>query len=439
MFSSHERLRLALAQQQQHAYTPRPSFNHTRNMSTTSVFSRSRPSHDSCRANSTRTKLRKPQPSAHAFVLSQGDAQWFLDLPDTIKRKHFTREEQILLAGKCQNIIMDATDETLFRMGRQANRSNDTIDTTSTLSPRSSGDHDADWRNSFRWMDESDDLDLRLNLDEYHESIMQKAPPATPTSAQSRRRTFSLTSKQLRNVVTPANSPPPVQTRGRRSTSYSNSNHRPPLGHHRNSATIEPEAAYYQDPEARLKLRVYLASAQKFDEAIEFGFPSGADTKELQNGRLRNAPHNLQNRQTFRFQDDSFLLDDYDGRHEDNQLRLENTNAPQAPKDFPLPASRPSTAIHRPTRAMTSPYPVSSPGSREMTLRMTLTRPDLRADEKLLYGWKKDEPLPLETLPPICNDQTAPVGPYDCPWSRDSSDTGIVKKIWRKVKRQQRR
>ena len=38
--------------------------------------------------------------------------------------------------------------------------------------------------------------------------------------------------------------------------------------------SIDPAATYYQDPEARKKLRKYLASPQKFDEAVEFGFPS---------------------------------------------------------------------------------------------------------------------------------------------------------------------
>jgi hypothetical protein len=41
--------------------------------------------------------------------------------------------------------------------------------------------------------------------------------------------------------------------------------------HSPTSTLVDPEAAHYQDPEARKKLRTYL-SPQKFDEAIQFGF-----------------------------------------------------------------------------------------------------------------------------------------------------------------------
>lgn len=60
-----------------------------------------------------------------------------------------------------------------------------------------------------------------------------------------------------------------------------------------------------------------------------------------------------------------------------------------------------------------------------MTLRMTLTRPDLRKDDPPLYKIDSD-PLALQDLPPI----------------NDSSDIwesqpkgGIVKKLWHKMSR----
>jgi hypothetical protein len=63
------------------------------------------------------------------------------------------------------------------------------------------------------------------------------------------------------------------------------------------------------------------------------------------------------------------------------------------------------------------PSPLSPLGTghlnREMTLRMTLTRPDLRADDDQLYGWQdpspkpqppRDDPLALEEL--VFSDDT---------------------------------
>ena len=54
--------------------------------------------------------------------------------------------------------------------------------------------------------------------------------------------------------------------------------------------------------------------------------------------------------------------------------------------------------------------------NREMTLRMTLTRPDLRADEEQLYGWKeqkgrKDDPFALEELH-LTDDMTGAQGAF---------------------------
>lgn len=177
---------------------------------------------------------------------------------------------------------------------------------------------------------------------------------------------------------------------------------------------IDSEATYYQDPEARLKLRVYLASAQKFDEAVEFGFPSSKDGRPA-TSHTGGHSHTL-------LQDESFLDDDDDKRvspynHSAKRLSRSTSGSPLKPT------------------LMAGHYPLTSPGNREMTLRMTLTRPDLRADESQLYGWKKEasDPLALEPLPPM-SDADAGMGPFDIPpWARDE-DPGLVRKLWRKVK-----
>lgn len=65
-------------------------------------------------------------------------------------------------------------------------------------------------------------------------------------------------------------------------------------------------------------------------------------------------------------------------------------------------------------------------GSREMTLRMTLTRPDLRADEQALYAKTTgDDPLALEHLPPSKSEGDI--------WDTMPKDRGIVRKFWRKM------
>lgn len=69
-------------------------------------------------------------------------------------------------------------------------------------------------------------------------------------------------------------------------------------------------------------------------------------------------------------------------------------------------------------------------GTREMTLRMTLTRPDLRADDQALYDPARgdgNDPLALEHLPTSSGkgdiwDTLPPV-----------KEGGVLKRVWRKV------
>lgn len=316
---------------------------------------------------------------------------------------------------------MDAADESIFRMGNQANRSCGTLDSsTSTVSHRTAADPPSpsddvdlfDWRNSFRWLEEGDDLDLRLNMEEFHYSCQEKAPP-TPHSIQSRRRSLSLSAKP-----SPKSFTPPQPLGGSRRLSNQFTGRTSLSGVPRTSMQVDPDATYYQDPEARLKLRVYLASAQKFDEAIEFGFPSSKDSRPA-TAVTGNSPH------IFIRQDHSFLDDDDD---DSQRSWSKKTSRPMyGVSPFPLTAPKPvSNSGH---------YPITSPGNREMTLRMTLTRPDLRADESQLYGWKKEiaDPLALEPLPPV-SDTDSGLGPFDIPpWAQDE-DPGLVRKLWRKVR-----
>lgn len=58
-----------------------------------------------------------------------------------------------------------------------------------------------------------------------------------------------------------------------------------------------------------------------------------------------------------------------------------------------------------------------------MTLRMTLTRPDLRADERILYP--SSEPLALDDLPAMDGGSASP----------KPKDANVVRKFWQKVGR----
>ncbi|KAI5850429.1 hypothetical protein DFP73DRAFT_232994 [Morchella snyderi] len=443
-FSSLERLRYA---QQQHTGSSLPPSSHGRSQSSHSAKhnkpkSRARPSFDSFRSNSSLPQAsnfilnRPPGTTADEFILSQADAKWYLELPETIRRKHFSREERILLASKCESIIVDAADETIYRIGRQANRSLDTVNSLSSSSTSRASSLDLDGMNaveeirkSFRWMEEDGTLDLRL--DEFYSQVSRDTV-AKPLGKPSIQRTMSLSSRPYRAPSSHSSSPSrPSLGSARRPASHSMVGSRQKSIH-----SIDKDAAYYQDPEARLKLRVYLASPQKFDEAIEFGFPSATGGKDFFKYRpntsatIRRVEPGLDDYSTL----DSPLFDNFDDTETSsaqNELLAYHKLRDNKFSEFGEPLMGTNILPSRMNNgSLFDPYLHAEPGNREMTLRMTLTRKDLRADENELYGWKKDtDPLALEELPPVSDSDA---GQFDWGNAGKESDSGL-KRLWRRI------
>lgn len=345
----------------------------------------------------------------------------------------------ILAARLRESVILDAADEAVYRAARRASRNlTPLLDLSTSSTPRSSVESTrdnqeeptssmaADMYESFRWMDEEEDLDLKLVLDDYHANLDGVVIP-TPSSTRkpSFRRQMSISKMPFgRNSTSslatrsPKSEPPNMHTRTKsRTLSLIAPKHVPKSS----VASIDPNAAHYQDPEARLKLRVYLASPQKFDEAIEFGFPSmdgitdGVDKENKPPKRSSRDATKAKKSLTASEMGQSFLADDAASLFEDDasmadpdspltplgdlgfrtQNRVSGTSASKSSKtstDFAhLGITKPSVVKESYTQAMA--------GNREMTLRMTLTRPDLRADENAIYGWQatkgplREEPI----------------------------------------------
>lgn len=224
------------------------------------------------------------------------------------------------------------------------------------------------------------------------------------------------------------------------------------------TAAIDPAAAHYQDPDARLKLRVYLASPQKFDEAIEFGFPAtealaSSRPTEVQPAKQRHSRHGL-------FDDEklqTFLSDDKSSIYSD-ELSVADPDSPKTPNPGEKPAARPlrvgtdshlNLSLTYP-RKMSTDYAQAPASSREMTLRMTLTRPDLRAGDDQIYGWQKGCQTRRTSMSQSGRDETMmPVTYIRDGNSKDSMerhfaaldhwspqpDQGVVKRFWNKMRR----
>jgi hypothetical protein len=248
-----------------------------------------------------------------------------------------------------------------------------------------------------------------------------------------------------------------------------------------NGPVIDPDAVYYRNPEARHKLRQYLASPQKFDEALNYGFPSSPHTDdELSPLPTPSLPPTSANNDAKAFlRHDSISFIDHRGDDESMSLSYEtsdgDTDSPSTPADpdwswrnskynrvsifgglnadslptldLKFAPEAPSLQQQQPLQTITSsPPPPLHPlrlnphtlPNREMTLRMTLTRPDLRANDEELYGWRKqladDDPLALEDLPPAVEDHSGQQGVFAVP---DSPATGpsIFHRFLRKIRK----
>ncbi|KAK0737589.1 hypothetical protein B0T21DRAFT_287086 [Apiosordaria backusii] len=436
---------------------------------------------------------------------------------DTTQEAELSREKQVVLARRLRaSVILDAADEAVYKLNRQASQRNLTTGVDSLPSPISPIRHSMDshrglrgpvdhaddapvpqsFFDSFRWLDEEEDLDLRLFLDDYHAGLREGMPAAK--QRPSFRRHLSISKIPFGRTSVSSSSRPATKDAN---TSPTSPNYAPasgassPVSHtRRKSRTLslitpkhvpqqsitafDPSAAHYQDPEARLKLRVYLASPQKFDEAVEFGFPSddvlsgGAApeneddtaTRRQSRQRLADDPSNMQ----------SFLADD----DEDENISLNSDpdsladpDSPKTPEAFenrpgglrPARFNTPDAALYGRVRTPeTGNYTQAPASSREMTLRMTLTRPDLRAHEDEIYGWQQRQQqqsyqqhtrrptggvggalLPAEGARLVGSREGAtPKESMDWSkfdgvdhWNPNGTEKGVMKRIWNRMRR----
>ena len=336
---------------------------------------------------------------------------------------------------------------------------------------------------SFRWMDEEDDLDLRLFLDDYHANLREGAQSTKqrPSFRRhmsinkipfGRRSSVSSTRPETKDAMgptSPIHSPTGSVSNGLthpRRKSRTLSLISPKHAAQASITAFDPAAAHYQDPEARLKLRVYLASPQKFDEAVEFGFPSADATLDADAVVLPRAQSRLKmadassNMHTFLADDDE---DDDNVSLNSDQPSLGDPDSPKTPEPFEPKASGPrhgryasAGPVHRRDFGRRTPepgfYAQAPAASREMTLRMTLTRPDLRAHEDEIYGWQQQKQAHQQhnRRPTVLVSESrgASIGmaphkdsldrfpfPELDHWNDTAAEKGVMRRIWNRVRR----
>lgn len=377
-------------------------------------------------------RLRKRRASSAADnQATPSTVAWFASLPPAVQRRLFSKEECSFYTLGTNTIILDAADELLRRRNPHTSQSDalesrlsddQTIVESDNFKEEERVDSAIDMNDSstdgFRWL--KDEADLDLKLDDYHEAIAQTARRTASMSEAVKRpykRNPSLSSLSIRRGRTSTSSsrgqPDPSVAPALPKTIHSSASSFS-LKHFRSQASlssIDPRATHYQDPAARMKLRLYLASPQKFDEAIEFGFPSvGRKTKQRDRPRPMTSPQPRPEVNRTFFRDDTPSLSGDDGDDVDEPDTLYDPRTPDdAVFHMHRPSKKPSVDWNtglRPfsTRRQPEMYTRGVTADREMTLHMTLTRPDLRSPEELQPVPKKSiNELPLER-PELASD-----------------------------------
>jgi len=375
----------------------------------------------------------------------------------------------VVLAGRLrESVILDAADEAIVRR-RRASR----VTIPPTIAPLDQSisrsrqtepePNMADTiLESIRW-DQEPELDLAL--DDYHAALF---PTPKGDRRPSFRRQISISKIPFGRASTSSTPRSPLSPKSPKLDSSASNHNRTraralslitPKHTAQNSvSSMDPNVTHYQDPEARLKLRVYLASPQKFDEAIEFGFPSMdmvADNVDKENRPPRTLSKDGFHKKSATMDTGHSFFDDVASLFEDD-VSMADPDSPLTPLELESgfrskrstssygPKGSSSTdyshlGITKPTvvKPQDSSYTQAMAGNREFTLRMTLTRPDLRADETVMYGWQtpkesiQEEPLVLEPLEKR-REARGPFGGIDG-WGLEK-ENGVVKRFWKKVK-----
>ena len=439
-FSSHERLHIAqqsAAEKRKRKPLKRSWFDSpSQSYSTVDEIPRPR----TAGALSTSTRGRAPRLASEQNQFSPSKASWFLDLPDKLKRQQFSREERVLLTERSETAISlsPITAET-FNHRELTSKEEATSPLPQRLSSGHSNavappldlTHDVDPTSEILATPEPC-LEHEVEMDRVKSFVRRRSdashrnsfppPPAIPRFAdlkhqrkKSFRRSFALQPLPLPAPTlapVPALPSPTVLQQLRQPIEYrrqrtdSNFSHR----------ELAADAKYYQDPETRQKLKAF-ATPHKFDEAIEFGFPP----TELQEP-LSPSADNYDLARKFSLTFSSSEDDDSSSSH--SPMTPTATSEPAYFRNHSSVNSRASLPVHHVLEfSPKSPGHRRTPsfGNREMTLRMTLTRPDLRApgpepvtaQEVRIASpaTAQDDPLALEELP-VCDDPSGAHGAF---------------------------
>uniref|UniRef100_A0A060TAY0 ARAD1B11110p n=1 Tax=Blastobotrys adeninivorans TaxID=409370 RepID=A0A060TAY0_BLAAD len=232
--------------------------------------------------------------------------------------------------------------------------------------------------------------------------------PSSFSNANNTKKIFSQFSTSVKSTLTPQSATLPVQ-------SLSNVN-----------------AKFYSDPEVKAKLRLLTFSNMRFDEVIEFGFPMDMDPDARRGSKATVASEPLRSDSHHDTMSNGHGLP-YSGLEE---WHMSLDKMASFDPSSPLSDSRLSPS----SRHLHSINPVP----REMTLKITLSPPAMRADEELIYGWQREHidtgtVKSIKSLGPVDEEATTPtidnqLSPVDLSHGLGPKKSG-VKRVFGKLRK----
>lgn len=336
----------------------------------------------------------------------------FLALPDKIKRAHFNTEELVLLTHSSERVLrkLEQSRSPTSPTWSSTDRSTSVASTRSRESAPAGvekGWHEEGMATFMRGDFILSEPNLLRNFSRRQNSVCSSYSMASSATdfhrSSTRKASFS-----RKHALAPLPLPPPTLLPIVPSTKAANIQPAvlplpsPVMKEHISTSSPvevwrETKPRYYGYFEARSKLRRFLASPEKFDEALEFGFPA-AD-----------------------------LYHDDDGDDDDHFSTSSSATTPRTPIDlsFATPHGSVDSGIVIPlhTKKSSANLRTLTPDldGREMTLKLTLTRKDLRASDQQLYSLQRtqvsgvdietSDPLALGSLV-ICDDHSGNHGAF---------------------------
>jgi len=379
-------------------------------------------------SNNFLNRLRARKQSIAQQTITPADAVWYLSLPDKVKRQHFTKEEQILIRAKSEQALIDITPEVLAQV-EELHHSSKTersksfftsegkVDTSPlpspsltyapmTFAPTStirvvsppiksptfgqnfmSPQYTAPPSRSFLRSPSVQSVDPR-DMAQSNVSILPGPECVQMNSVRS-------TSQPVIGETFIESTPSPLYAQGRRSTSLAI-----------NRAAGPPKALYLGDPSTKALLKSCL-SKDRFQETLIFGFPSASamsdshlkvhnirpDFEDLspgtavRNSWLDSAPFTDLHEETSSKDGEMSSIDEMGPSTPTSAVYSQNSAILPACYDEEMDDMEELAAIppNIPRSVSNTAY-FEELMSRDMTLRMTLTKPELRASDEELYG-----------------------------------------------------